>query len=663
MNYTIDSRCRNAMLALTKSTDYITIEALSQELGQSRRNTQYDLYKLNGIFDLINIPHIESRRNKGVKLLPEHLEWWQGLLQKGGNSFNYVYTQEERIAFLICKTVLCRRADCMWTMEHFSEALAVNRSTVIWDLKLARERLADYKVGLSFSSQNGYSVSGGELARRSVFMYYISVLYPLIHDGIITDFTGAQYRSNLEKLRRIENELKIHFQQGTLDKIAMVSQYLNSDSESFTIDNAEEIVKTREYAAVKKHYPELPECEKRYLSVQLLGGRIRDIYAVPSGDLTIYRAYALTLIHCFENLVNMEIENKDQLTYNLARHLSRAFYRYKYGLIDSCALESEITTKSKELYELVKMAVHEFSRMIGYPINNSEVAFLTIHFGAHFHRNSFNAGKVRVLLVTSEEDGAAALGEQIEHEFPMLHLTGCILSSQLMNQEKNYDIVISTQLLKYNGLYAYISKRLDSHDKQKIIELYVNFRTLNEESIGRDLFNRIKAYVPKEYQNKVQEEIHQCFFGPVPNLMQLLDKQSVQYIKQMTNWRDAIAQAAMPLVENNSILPGYIDDLILFAELYGSFAYLGNRAYLVHAKDNGNIRRSGVSLLVVRDGVKFREGREVNVLLVVASVNKNEHLKVLQEAVKLCDSEEKVETMLKCSTSDDLYNTIKKIVD
>lgn len=661
MNYTIDSRCRNVMLALTKSTDYITIEALSQELGQSRRNTQYDLYKLNGIFDLIDIPHIQSRRNKGVRLLPEHLEWWQGLLRKGGNCFNYVYTQEERVAFLICKTVL--RGGGMWTIERFSEALAVNRSTVIWDMKLARERLADYKVGLDFSGQGGCSANGGELARRSVFMYYLSLLYPLIRDGILSDFTGEPYRTSLEKLRQIESELSIHFQEGTLDKIAILCPHLNSGDAGFQIDNAEEIVKTREYACVKKYYPHLPECEQLYLSVQLLGGRIRDIYAVPSGDLSVYRAHALELIRCFENLVNMEIENKDQLTYNLARHLSRAFYRYKYGLIDSCVLESEITTKSKELYELVRMAVQEFSRKIGYPINNSEVAFLTIHFGAHFRRNSFNTGKVRVLLVTAEEDEAAALAEQIEHEFPMLHLTGAIPSSQLMNQEKNYDIVISTQLLKYNGLYVYVSRQLDNRDKQKIIELYVNFRTLNEESIGRDLFDRIKAYIPREYQGRVQEEIHRCFFGPVPNLMQLLDRESVQYTDQIANWRDAIAQAAMPLVENDSILPGYIDDLILYAELYGSFAYLGNRAYLVHAKDNGNIRRSGVSLLVVHDGVKFREGRAVHVLIVVASVNKNEHLKVLQEAVKLCDSEEKVEAMLKCRSGGEVYNAIKKIIN
>ena len=105
MNYTIDSRCRNVMLALTKSTDFITIEALSRKLGQSRRNTQYDIYKLNGIFDLINITHIESRRNKGIKLLPNHNDRWQDLLQKNGNGFNYVFTQEERIAYLICKII------------------------------------------------------------------------------------------------------------------------------------------------------------------------------------------------------------------------------------------------------------------------------------------------------------------------------------------------------------------------------------------------------------------------------------------------------------------------------------------------------------------------------------------------------------------------------
>lgn len=666
MNYPIDGRCKKVMAALERSTDrYITIQDLSRQVGQSRRSTQYDICKLNNIFDLVHIPHIESRRNKGVKLLPEHLEWWHSLVKQGRDRAEYVYTQEERIAFLICKLISCSPSEKVWTVEKFSEKLSVNRSTILWDMRQARDKLADYKISLEFSNDRGYSICGNELANRSVFLYYISMLYPLIREGIITNFTGPKYCSILKTLRQIENDLDVHFQQGVLEKTAIICQYLGSNGlkAELQIENAAEIAKTREYDAVSKFFPALQECDRLYISIQLLGGRIRDIYTVPPENLSVYRNYAMILIRCFENLVNMEIKNKNQLVYNLARHLSRSFYRYKYGLTDSCVLESEITTKSKELFALVKMAVQEFSRIIGYPINDSEITFLTIHFGAHFRRNRFNAGKVRAILVVSKDEDAEPLKNQIELEFPMLNLVEIMPPSQLMVQEKDsFDIVISTQLLKYNGLYVYISNQFDNHDKQKIVELYVNFRTLNLEKTGNDIFQRIQPYIPKEYQSRVLEEIQNSFFDTAPNLLQLLDRQNIQCIDRIDNWRDAITEAVMPLIENGSVLTEYIDDLILYTELYGAFTYLGNYACLVHAKNNGNIKRSGISLLVVRDGVRFQDGKKINILVTVASVDQREHLKVLQEAVKLCDSEQKVKEIMKCRTGTEVFEKLKKMI-
>ena len=655
MFFSLDRRCGHVLDALAKYDDYVTIDSLSAELGQTRRNTQYDLCKINDAFKLAGIPTISSRRNRGIKLLDEQKTWWENLSVEGGGKYNYVFTQDERVAMIICQSLLSNEVN---TIEEMSEELKVSRNTIFLDMKVVKEKLNDYGIQFEYVSKSGYTVTGDGLKIRSVLMYFISAIYPLISDGIIDFLSDQEVCGHQNKLHQIEQELDVNYPAETINKIAIMLKLCKREIPLDWELQEANIRHNPVYRIVSKYYPNLNENDRIYVSIQLLGARLRYGANVPDDKLTYFKGMAGKLVIYFQRLVGIEIENKELLVFNLAKHLNHSIYRYKYGLIDSCGIEEEIQANPKELFELVKLAAKEFSRDIGSPINDSEVAFLTIHFGAHMRRSNVTIGRIKVLLVVKETDPERELERKVDDEFPMFHVVGTVTPGGLSSFQGEYQIVISTQLLKYDGFYAYISNRLEAEDKKKVLEVYLRYRMLRNENIGEDLYDNIKKYIPKENQGKVRTEINKYFLTPVPNLLQLLDKGNVQCIDKISNWRDALAQAALPLLENGSIETSYVDCMITDNEMYGCSTYLGNGVYLAHTQSRGNVRRSGVAVLTIKKGVNFGINHKVRILLVVASTDKNEHFTVLKEAVKICTDESKVEKMLQCTKDEDLYRTI-----
>jgi Transcriptional antiterminator len=653
--FSLDRRCGHVLDALAKYDDYVTIDSLSAQLGQTRRNTQYDLCKINDAFKLAGISTISSRRNRGIKLLDEQKTWWENLSLEGGRKFNYIFTQDERVALIICESLLSNEIN---TIEEMSEELKVSRNTVFLDMKIVKEKLNDYGIRFEYVSKSGYTVSGDGLKIRSVLMYFISAIYPLISDGIINFLSDPQVREHQSRLHKIEQELDVNYPAETIDKIAIMLKLTKREIPLNWERQEANIRENPVYRIVSRYYPSLSENDRIYVSIQLLGARLRDEANTPDDSIGNFKNMAGKLVAYFQRLVGIEIENKELLIFNLARHLNRSIYRYQYGLIDSCGVEEEIQANPKELFELVKLAAKEFSRDIGYPINDSEVAFLTIHFGAHMRKNNVAIGKIKVLLVVKETDPNGELEKKVDDEFPMFHVVRTVTPAELSAFQGEYQIVISTQLLKYDGFYAYISDRLEAEDKKKVLEVYLKYRMLKNENIGENLFENIKKYIPKENQGKVRMEINRYFLAPVPNLLQLLEKGNVQCIDKISNWRDALAQAALPLLENGNIETSYVDCMITDNEMYGCSTYLGNGVYLAHTQSRGNVKRSGVAVLTIKKGVNFGVNYKVRILLVVASTDKNEHFTVLKEAVKICTDENKVEKMLRCTKEEDLYRTI-----
>lgn len=653
----LDRRCSRLLDLLQMQEDYETIDSLSVELGQTRRNTQYDLCKINDAFSMVGLPAVISRRNKGIRLLEEQKLWWEHFSTEHRGKYNYVFTQDERVSVIICGSMLSKDVN---TIDEMAEMLKVSRNTVILDMKTVKERLWDYGIEVQYLSKYGYTIKGDGLRIRSVFLYYTSLLYPLITDGVLPYLDDPEVQRHRERLNEIQQALRVDYQPKTIHLVAIMLSLLKRNIPLEISDEDNSICDKNTFKTVSSYYPELSMVDKLYVSIQLLGARLRNGYYAPDERTAQYMELAEKLLCHFERFAAIEVENRDQLIYILAKHLNHSVYRYRFGLSDTFNLEAEMQSNPRELYELVKLAANEFSKDIGFPINDPETAFLTVHFAAHMRHNASAFGKAKAVIVDAAADSGCRLADKVEFAFPMLHTVGVITPGELDSFPHPYNIVISTQLLKYDGFYAYVSGALTSVDQKKILEVYLRYRKLKNENMGESLFSSIQQYIPKENHQRVKEEIGRYFDAPVPNLLQLIDKGSVQCIDSIFNWRDALAQAALPLIQSGSIETSYVDTMITDIEMHGCSTYLGNGVYLAHTKSQGNVRRSAVAILTIKKGVVVRNSPRVHFLIAVASTDQNEHFTVLREAVKLCTDEERMKQMLACESDKELYQVIEQ---
>ena len=69
LRFFVDRRCIKILQILSERQDYISIGQLADLLEQTRRQTQYDIYKINMIFDTVGLPPVETKKKKGVCLL------------------------------------------------------------------------------------------------------------------------------------------------------------------------------------------------------------------------------------------------------------------------------------------------------------------------------------------------------------------------------------------------------------------------------------------------------------------------------------------------------------------------------------------------------------------------------------------------------------------
>ena len=56
LRFFVDRRCIKILQILSERQDYISIGQLADLLEQTRRQTQYDIYKINMIFDTVGLP-------------------------------------------------------------------------------------------------------------------------------------------------------------------------------------------------------------------------------------------------------------------------------------------------------------------------------------------------------------------------------------------------------------------------------------------------------------------------------------------------------------------------------------------------------------------------------------------------------------------------------
>ena len=669
----INARCRQILNVLLSHADYVSVNAIAKALQVSRRTVYYDIDKINLWLEQAGLSHLEIVREKGLYLSQQEREKIQTMLESDSENQVYIFSPEERIKIIICYVIYAQEAIYM---EQFTDCFAVSRNTIFADLKEVTKKLKQYDLKLDYQPKQGYTILGDPVRVRALFILYFNEMETLFKSGVIRFFNQKQIQDYYHTLKKIEQTLEISYVDGVLYSIAALVPllYQHRTAIRFTDLKQTEIVKTQEYALVQKYFPDLEPEEQIYLSLHLLGSRVNlvpDEYFESDSKTYVYDL-TQSLVSEFEKIACVTFDKREELERALFVHLNTSLYRYRYGIQIGNILGDDVMNEYPDMFAITKIAVKRLEKQIELPIPDSEVAYLTLHFGGFLKIPSEENEHLRILIVCVN---GISTGNMIKREvhklLPFAEIVGVVAAVHLINAQNICDLIIST--VKINSIVPSITVHpvLTELDRRSIL----NHRLVaprNVEIQKERLFQVVKKYVnPADYPNLlkdltvyIQRDMQHDVLGEEEeyNLLSILDESRICIFPDRCSWQNSIRIAGRCLLDNRSIEPKYLDTMITQLQYYGPYMFLTENVLLAHAKPEDGVNCLDVSMALFRESVWFSDSKKAKIIWVLAAEDQEKHLKILQDILTLTGDSKFLSDIENAKSSTDILVQIKSVL-
>jgi mannitol operon transcriptional antiterminator len=144
-------------------------------------------------------------------------------------------------------------------------------------------------------------------------------------------------------------------------------------------------------------------------------------------------------------------------------------------------------------------------------------------------------------------------------------------------------------------------------------------------------------------------------------LKDLLTRHHIQFIEEASDWKEAIALAAKPLLENGYITNEYIQAMIDNVMTLGPYIVIAPGVALPHARPEQGVKKIGMSFLKIKNGCLFSEKEEhrVYVLIVLAAIDNETHLKSLSQLTKLLSDKENMRVLFSTDSVEEVLTLVE----
>ena len=140
----------------------------------------------------------------------------------------------------------------------------------------------------------------------------------------------------------------------------------------------------------------------------------------------------------------------------------------------------------------------------------------------------------------------------------------------------------------------------------------------------------------------------------------LLNMTSISLKKNIDTWEEAVGLSGKILEDNGNTTSNYTKKMIDSIKKNGSYMVTEDSLALPHAKNDGDVFYTGMSLLILEKAVEFPQGFKVNVILSFCSSDSKEHLDALTEFIELVKKYNFLDFLKKTSSKKKIVDKIKK---
>ena len=135
-------------------------------------------------------------------------------------------------------------------------------------------------------------------------------------------------------------------------------------------------------------------------------------------------------------------------------------------------------------------------------------------------------------------------------------------------------------------------------------------------------------------------------------------KEHMQIIDSAEDYENAIEIAAQPLLDDGYITKDYVQQMFDTIEKFGTYIVLADKFALPHARPSEAVKKTGLSLLVVKEAVDLKDN-PVNLFIVLAAKDSSTHQDTLASLAEFLMEPKNIDDVINADSVDQ----IKTIID
>lgn len=658
---------------LLENKGYITIEHLENILSVSRRCIYYDIDKINLWLEKNNLDFINKKRSRGYFLTDMQKTEIYKILPLADIPEINTFTLKERLNICICLILFSRKPV---RIENVQNVLNVSRNTIFSDLNKVREKLKTLELTLKYTQQDGYYIEGKSEKKRLLFLNQAEELLINVENGkVLFDYffsceSQKQITSEYDKLVQIEKTIDVEYNPYALNAIAILIHCIKNNI--FFTENAESnnesIKETLEYQLINRIYSQLNEYDKVYIVKHLVGYKYQQSNkSIPKDE---YKKISMQLIDEFSKLSAVDFQNQEELCDKIALHLEWSSYRYLNGIYIDNPLLDKIKENYSEIFEITNQACDILRNCFAAPINDNEVGYLTLYFGGYI-KNINHHSTIKVLLICAEGSSTSyMLRNEIGRLSDDIEIIDNISLKSLENYHEYYDMIISTLKVYSEKTSIQVNPIITEADKQVILS-YVNkqkavkvnnvvyrriFHILSNYLDGENLINATDSVLAVLEEQKEQKKDY-----IQSRVRDVFKKENIKILNTCDSWEKAIFYACENLIDKSVITEEYYRNIIKNVYEHGPYFVVADKIALAHPSTTAGARTLGLSLLILKNDVDMLS-KKVNMIFVISLIDKESHLNILKNLMKLFKDKKTCEEIRKLNSEEKIYSKILEIV-
>lgn len=648
---------------LARGDHQCTLEGLASEHGVSQRTIRNDIKCLNRYLVDKNLTALEYGAGGLIVVPPDFLRVLTSLPLQG--FYSYKMSSEER---KILAAVTLAEASGYVTLADIADRFSVSRATILNDLDGIKDIVQVAGLTVESRPNRGLIAHGDEIERRSFLLSFVLERATLAEQWMASAEHKAM-RDDSVTVRKILNEQNKRHRASMDDRsFRAIDSYLcialsrcragmsildTRKEEAGLVDRASDEYKYAEDALrlLSQYFDvEMGEGEAVHFTLVLESAGYRSDAVFSIEDVQIQTVTRRFVGNVSEEL-GVDLNGDYQLFEYLSNHLESMFSAASARFPVNPSLR-EVVTDQPAVLDAVKDNLYVLESYSKRRITEVETIYIALHICAALERHKNTERRLRAIVVCDEGVGTAQLvAEELRgrfdirvvkvipaHEVPYLEpfLADLVISTVPMSECPIQNVAAVLPLTDRD--YVRIRRKIEEVRRTSVCCDPI------DEVGAQGLLDRIEPIIERvlpdggeEVIRQVRTEVRRYFHEAqhmeeeliTPQLHQLLPASHIQLDVECSDWRDAIAKSALPLVRSGYVEERYIEAMIRKVEEYGTYIVLTPNFAIPHEAPNKGALKVGMNLIRLKEPVPFGadELDPIEFVCTLSAVDHKTHLK------------------------------------